>query len=472
MTETIRLTAGRMFRSLHIPNYRRYFIAQTVSMTGTWLQAVAQIWLVLSITGSPVALGITSALQFAPMLLFGAWGGVIADRFDKRRILMITQVLAAVIALALGILTVTGIVTLWMVYVLTALWGVVIMIDNPTRQSFVSELVDPEHLSNAVGLNSTVLTAARTAGPAIAGILISTVGIGICFLLNALSYIVVVGALAKMDVDELHQTELVPRGKGQLREGFRYIWANPVLRSTLLLMAVVGTLAFNFRMFVPLLADKVFSGNAATFGLLSAMMGVGTIFGALASAATSRPTRKLLLASALTFGAFLVALGLAPTLTWAMVIIVPMGAASILFAATANSTLQMEAAPAMRGRVMALYAVVFLGSTPVGGPLMGYVAEHMGTRAALALSGVATLVAATFALRKRLRREAAGVMRRAGNTLSTRRDARRPASRNQRAGEGRRSAPRLSFRRTRRSGDVPEPRPDHRSSSSSGSQPR
>lgn len=472
MTETIRMAAGRMFRSLHIPNYRRYFIAQTISMTGTWLQAVAQIWLVLRITGSPVALGITSALQFTPMLLFGAWGGVIADRFDKRRILMITQVLAAVIALALGILTVTGIVTLWMVYVLTALWGVVIMIDNPTRQSFVSELVDAEHLSNAVGLNSTVLTAARTAGPAVAGILISTVGIGICFLLNALSYIVVIGALARMDVDELHQTDLVPRGKGQLREGFRYIWANPVLRSTLLLMAVVGTLAFNFRMFVPLLADKVFSGNAATFGLLSAMMGVGTIFGALTSAAMSRPTRKLLLASALTFGAFLVALGLAPTLTWAMVVIVPMGAASILFAATANSTLQMEAAPAMRGRVMALYAVVFLGSTPVGGPLMGYVAEHMGTRAAVALSGIATLVAAIFALRKRLRKEAAGAMRRAGNTWSTRRDARRPATRNQKEGEGSRNAPRLNLRRMRRSGDAPEPRPDRHSSSSSSYPPR
>ena len=472
MTRTIRLTAGRMFRSLHIPNYRRYFIAQTISMTGTWLQAVAQIWLVLSITGSPVALGITSALQFAPMLLFGAWGGVLADRFDKRRILMITQILAAVIALALGILTVTGIVTLWMVYVLTALWGVVIMIDNPTRQSFVSELVDAEHLSNAVGLNSTVLTAARTAGPAIAGILISTVGIGICFLLNALSYVVVVGALAKMNVDELHQTELVPRGKGQLREGFRYVWANPVLRSTLLLMAVVGTLAFNFRMFVPLLADKVFSGNAATFGLLSAMMGVGTIFGALASAATTKPTRKRLLASALTFGAFLVALGLAPTVTWAMIIIVPMGAASILFAATANSTLQMEAAPAMRGRVMALYAVVFLGSTPIGGPLMGYVAEHMGTRAAVVIPGIATLVAAIFALRKRLRKEAIGAVRRAGNSLTTRRDARRPASRNQKEGEGRRSAPRLSLRRMRRSGDAPELRPDHHSSSSSSYPPR
>ncbi len=472
MTKTIRLTARRMFRSLRIPNYRRYFIAQTISMTGTWLQAVAQIWLVLRITGSPVALGITSALQFAPMLIFGAWGGVLADRFDKRRILMITQILAAVIALALGILTVTGVVTLWMVYALTALWGVVIMIDNPTRQSFVSELVDAEHLSNAVGLNSTVLTAARTAGPAIAGILISTVGIGICFLLNALSYIFVVGALAKMDVDKLHQTELVPRGKGQLREGFRYVWGNPVLRSTLLLMTVVGTLAFNFRMFVPLLADKVFSGNAATFGLLSAMMGVGTIFGALASAATTRPTRKLLLASALTFGAFLVALGLAPTVTWAMIIIVPMGAASILFAATANSTLQMEAAPAMRGRVMALYAVVFLGSTPIGGPLMGYIAEHMGTRAAVAISGIATLVAATFALRKRLRKEAIGAVRRAGNSLTTRRDARRPASRNQKEDGGRRSAPRLSLRRMRRSGDAPEPRPDHRSSSSSSYPPR
>lgn len=462
MTETIKLAAGRTFRSLHIPNYRRYFIAQIISMTGTWLQAVAQIWLVLSITGSAVALGITSALQFAPMLLFGAWGGVLADRFDKRKILIITQALAAVIALVLGVLTVTGVVTLWMVYVLTSLWGFVIMIDNPTRQSFVSELVDAEHLSNAVGLNSTVITSARTAGPAIAGILISTVGVGICFLLNAVSYIAVIGALTRMDVHSLRRPTPVGREKGQLREGFRYAWTNPVLRSTLLLVAVVGTLAFNFRMFVPLLADKVFSGNAATFGALSAMMGVGTIFGALGVAAASKPTRKLLLASALAFGSFLIAVAFAPTLTWAMVAIVPMGAASVVFASTANSTLQMETAPAMRGRVMALFGVVFLGSTPIGGPLMGYVAEHMGTRAAMAIAGAVTLIAAIFALRKRLRSEAAGALKKAGTTLSTRRDGRRPPTR----------SPSLGLRRTRRSEEVPERRPDHRSSSSSSSRKR
>jgi MFS family permease len=246
-----------------------------------------------------------------------------------------------------------------------------------------------------------------------------------------------------------------------------------VLRSTLLLVAVVGTLAFNFRMFVPLLADKVFSGNAATFGALSAMMGVGTIFGALGAAASAKPTRKLLLASALAFGTFLMALAFAPTLTWAMVAIVPMGTASIVFASTANSTLQMAAAPAMRGRVMALFGVVFLGSTPIGGPVMGYVAEQLGTRAALAIAGAVTVIAAIVALRKRLRSEAAGALRKAGTSLSTRRDGRRPGA--QRKGEGRRSTPRrrsLGLRSSRRSEEVPERHPDRRSSSSSSSQPK
>ncbi len=401
------------------------------------------------------------------MLLFGAWGGVIADRFDKRRTLIVTQSLAGLLALALGVLTITGAITLTIVWVLTAMWGLIIMIDNPTRQSFVSELVPPGDLANAVGLNSAIVTAARTAGPAAAGILISTVGVGICFLINAISYIAVIGALHRMEPEFLYRADPVAREKGQLREGFRYMWNSPVLRSTLLLMAVVGTLAFNFRMFVPLLAEKVFAGGAGTFGALSAMMGLGTIVGALASASAAKPSRKLLLASALAFGTLLAAVAYSPTLTIAMIAIVPMGAASIVFAATANSTLQMETAPAMRGRVMALYGVVFLGSTPIGGPLMGFVAETLGVRHSMALAGGATVLAAVVALRKRLRREAAGAIRRAGGALATHVDAARPSLK--RPDGARRSAPHPiepSLRTTKRSGEVPSPHRDRRSSSS------
>ena len=344
------------------------------------------------------------------------------------------------------------------------------MIDNPTRQSFVSELVPSDDLANAVGLNSAIITAARTAGPAAAGIphlhgrrrhlLPPERGL----------VIAVIGALRRMDPDALYRGDPVARQKGQLREGFRYVWSTPVLRSTLLLMAVVGTLAFNFRMFVPLLAEKVFAGGPGTFGALSAMMGLGTIAGALASAASRRPTRKLLLASALAFGALLAAVAYAPSLALAMAVIVPMGAASIVFAATANSTLQMESAPAMRGRVMALYGVVFLGSTPVGGPLMGLVAEVLGVRHSMALAGAATVLAAVFALRARIRREAVGAFRRASGVLATRVDAARPGSR--KADGGRRSAPHpveQRLRTTRRSGEAPSPRRDRRSSSSSRS---
>lgn len=408
----------RTFHSLRVPNYRLYFFSQIVSMSGTWMQSVAQMWLVYELTGSGVALGIVTALQFAPILVAGMWGGIVADRFDKRRVIIITQSAAAVLALILGGLTLTGAIELWMIYTLAFAFGCVALIEVPTRQSFVIEMVGSEYLSNAVGLNSTVFTSARVVGPALAGLLIATVGIAWCFLINAASYLVVIAGLRAMDPDRLHRAEPAQRGKGQLREGLRYVWSTPILRLSLLLMTVVGTLAFNFRVLLPVMAESVFSGGAGTYGALSAFMGVGTVIGALIAASRVRPTRRMLIGSALAYGALIMVAGAAPTLVWEMVALIPMGAAGIAFVATANSTLQLNSDDAMRGRVMALYSVVFLGSTPIGGPIAGWVAEQYGVRAGFWLSGLACLVAGGFALRA-VRNERAAAKETAGSAPVT-----------------------------------------------------
>lgn len=398
MSAAIIRAARRTFRSLQIRNYRLYFFGQIVSMTGTWMQIVGQMWLVFQLTGSGVALGVTTALQFVPMLVAGPWGGIVADRFNKRRVLIVTQAASAFFAVVLAALTLTGIVELWMVYALALMLGFVTVIDVPTRQSFYIEMVGPEDLSNAVGLNSTVFTSARVIGPAIAGLLISTVGIGWAFLLNALSFLALISSLTRMDESKLHRAEPVARAKGQLREGLRYVWSTPVLRSSLLLVAVIGTLAFNFRVLLPLMADRVFNGGAGTYGVLSAVQGAGTVLGALLAAGRSRPSRRVLVGSALLFGILMLLAAAAPSLALELLVLFPLGAASLVFIVTANATLQLNSTDAMRGRVMALYTTVFLGTTPIGSPFIGWVAEHFGARAAFVVAGGATVAAALAAL--------------------------------------------------------------------------
>ena len=392
------IATRRTFRALRIRNYRLYFLGQIVSFSGTWMQTVAQMWLVLRLTGSGTALGITTALQFTPMLLAGAWGGVLADRVDKRRLLMCTQSVQALLALVLGTLVITGKAELWMVYALAFALGCVIVADNPTRQSFAIEMVGPDDLTNAVGLNSTIFTAARVIGPALGGVVIAAFGVALCFFFNAFSYLAVIGALAAMNPDELHRSEPIERAGGQLREGLRYAWQTRALRLPLLMMVVIGTLAFNFRVLLPLMAESVFSGGAGTYGILSAMLGAGTLLGSLGIAGRARPTLKVLLGAALAYGVLIILGGLAPTLGLELMVLVPMGAAGLAFAATANAMLQLNADANMRGRVMALYAVVFLGSTPIGGPIIGLVAEHLGVRAAFHLGGVATIIASLAAI--------------------------------------------------------------------------
>jgi MFS family permease len=395
---------GRTFHALRNHNYRRYFTGQVISITGTWMQSVAQAWLVLRLTGSGVALGTVVALQFVPFLVAGPWGGVIADRFDKRRLAMLTQASAGVLALVLGILTATGLVTLWSVYVLAFLLGMVTLVDNPTRQSFVSEMVPPEDLTNAVSLNSVVVNAGRIVGPALAGGLIALVGLSLCFFLNSLSYVAVIVALYGMRTEELRPTGRVARGPGQLREGLRYAWRSPHLRRPLLLMAVVGMLAFNFQTVIPLMARFVFDAGPAAYGVLFAFMGLGAVVGGLVVATRGRADERLLATAGLAFGALILVAAVAPTLAFEAVSLLAIGAANITFIATSNSILQLGSDPAMRGRVMALWGLVFLGTTPIGAPLVGWVAERFGPRFALGLGGVATLLG-SIALIMAIRRD-------------------------------------------------------------------
>jgi MFS family permease len=394
----LRGLGARTFRSLRIRNYRLFFFGQLVSVTGTWMQTVAQSWLVLSMTQSGLDLGITVALQFLPMLLFGMWGGLLADRSDKRRLLLGTQVASGVLAGILWALVATGSVELWMVYVLAFLLGVVTMIDMPTRQSFVIEMVGPDEVPNAVGLNSAMFNTGRLLGPAAAGVMIASLGIAPAFLANALSYIAVVAALLAMRPDELFRREPAERKRGEVRAGLRYVWDNPTLRSTLFLVSVLGLFGFNFVVVLPLLARFTFGGGAGLYGVFTSAMAGGSLAGALYAASRVEPTRRLLVGSALAFGILTLLAAAAPNAVIAGVLLTAVGLAVMLFLATANTTLQLNSEPAMRGRVMALYGLVFLGSTPVGGPLLGWISEHWGARFGLGLGGALSLLAALSAL--------------------------------------------------------------------------
>jgi len=390
----VRVAARQTFSSLRVRNFRLFFTAQLVSVSGTWMQSVAQAWLVLHLTGSGVDLGIVVGLQFLPMLLLGPFGGLVADRANKRRLLFVTQSAGGLLALVLGILVVTDTVVLWQVYLLAGLLGVVNLFDNPARQTFMMEMVGRDDLPNAVSLNTVVMNASRVVGPAIGGVIITVFGLGVCFFVNAASYVAVIVGLAMMRVAELHRTDPVERAKGQVRDGFRYVWRTPALRNVLLAVALIGVFAYNFTVTLALLAKVTFHGGAGTYAVLTSCMGAGAIVGGLLAAHRSRPTPRLLQVLALVFGGLLAAVAFAPTLLAADLLIVLMGAASIGFIATANATLQLTADPAMRGRVMALYAMAFLGTTPIGAPLVGAIAQWTDPRIAMLVGAVATVAAA------------------------------------------------------------------------------
>jgi MFS family permease len=384
----------RSFTSLAVPNYRRYFSGQLISLSGTWMQTVAALWLVLSLTGSGLAVGLTTALQFLPMLLIGAWGGLLADRIPKRRLLLATQALMAIPALGLFVVTATGVVEPWMVFLAVFAMGAVNAVDNPTRQSFVIEMVGPEKVVNAVSLNSVIVQLARIVGPALAGILIAAFGVVPCFALNALTFVAMIVALWGMDTDRLHTVPVAPRAPGAIRAGLRYVLRTPELAVPLALMALVGTLGFNFQVILPLLAKFSFGGGATTYAAMVSAMAAGSIVGALVNGSHGRTGPRLIAAGALAFGLAGLLAAAAPALALELPILGLLGAASVTFAATINSSLQLAVSPEMRGRVMALYSVVFLGSTPIGGPLSGWLAEAYDPRVPLVLAGISGLSAA------------------------------------------------------------------------------
>jgi MFS family permease len=384
------------FASLSNPNYRRYFTGQAISMVGTWMQSIAQSWLVLELTGSGTALGIVVALQTLPILILGPYGGVIADRMDKRRLMIGLQSMMGVLALVLGTLTITGEVRLWHVYVLALLLGFNNCFENPARQAFVLEMVGPKDLRNAVSLNSVLVNCARAVGPAVAGIIIATGGLGLCFLLNAVSFVAVVISLTTLDVAALNRSVPTVRSRGQLREGFSYVRRTPTLAIPLLMMGLIGCLAYEFQVVLPVLADRTFHGGAQTYGFMTGAMGIGAVVGGLYVAAKGTTGLRPLVGSTGVFGVVILGAAVAPNLPLELVAMTLVGAASVSVLSKGNSTLQLEAAPHMRGRVMALWVVAFLGSTPIGGPIVGAVSEHFGGRAGLMLGAAACLVAAAM----------------------------------------------------------------------------
>jgi len=383
-----------IFRSLRVRNYRLFASGQIVSLTGTWMQRVAQDWLVLQLTHSPTALGITTALQFLPMLLFSMYGGVLADRYSKRRLLVATQVSGAVLAAALGLLDVSGVVSAWHVYLLAFLLGVVSSVDTPTRQAFVVELVGQGDLPNAVGLNSATFNSARIVGPAVAGVLISAVGTGVVFLINAASYAGPVLALLAMRERELHRSKPLPRARGQARAGLRYVRSRPELLMPIILIAVIGMFGLNFQMTLALMAKQTFHRNAAAYGFLSTALAAGSLLGALAAARRSRPRHRMLYAAAFVFGALELVDAFIPTYWLLVILLVPTGFAILTMTTSANSMCQLFSAPSMRGRVMALYVLVFLGGTPLGAPAIGVLADALGPRSSLYIGGSVSMLAA------------------------------------------------------------------------------
>lgn len=382
------------FASLKVRNYRLYFIGAAISNNGTWMQRIAQDWLVFELTGSGLAVGITMALQFGPMLLLGLYGGVLADRYAQRRILLATQIGQMLCAVALSVLAFSGTVTAMAIYAVALLLGIITTLDNPARQSFVGVMVPPSLLPNAVALNSGNFNLARLTGPAIAGVLVAAVGAGWAFAFNALSFVAMLGALALMNPAQFERAPRGRRGPGALREGLAYVAQHPRIVVTLVLVLFIGTFGYNFPIILTAYTGHIFTGDSALYGILNSMMAVGSVLGALLAARRERVTPARLQATAAAFGAMLIVLSLLPWLGAFMAGLVLAGLAAVSFNAMANSSVQLEADAAVRGRVMSLYFVVMMGTTPLGSLIAGWITDTWGAPAALQVSGVVVALAA------------------------------------------------------------------------------
>jgi MFS family permease len=387
------------FRALQNPNYRLWAGGAIVSNTGTWMQRIAQDWLVLTqlTHNSGIAVGITTGLQFAPVLLLAPVSGVIADRFERRKVLIATQVSMGLLSLVLGLLVVTDTARLWEVYVLAGLLGVAAAIDAPARQSFVSELVPIEDLPNAVGLNSASFHGGRLIGPGIAGLLISWFGTGPVFLINAATFGAVVFSLTHMRLAELRPQPRTAT-KGSIREGLRYVRGRPDLILILAVVGMVGTFGLNFQLTSALMARLVFDKGAGQYGILGSIMAIGSLGGALLAARREHPRLRLVIGATAVFGVASIVAAVMPTYWSFAISLIPVGLASLTLMTAANATIQLSTAPAMRGRVMALYLAVFMGGTPVGAPIIGWIGETLGARWTILIGGIAAIATAIVAL--------------------------------------------------------------------------
>jgi MFS family permease len=386
----------KTFAALGVRNYRLFFYGQVVSNTGTWMQRIAQDWLVLQITDSPLAVGVTTALQFLPMLLMGLWGGLIADRYPKRRLLLITQTSMGLLAAVLAVLTLTGHVQVWHIYLIAFALGLATVVDNPSRQTFVNEMVPPELVRNAVSLNSGNFQLARMLGPAVAGVVISLVGSGWAFGLNAATYLAVIAGLALMRPSELQPQPRPKRGPGQIREGLRYVRRQPQILWTIVLVFFVGTFGYNFAIILSAYTKDVFHAGADLYGLLNTAMAAGSVVGALIAARRTTGRMSVLFGTAIAFSGMLILLGVTPWLWIFVALLVLTGLFSVTFNTLANSTVQLRTDPALRGRVMSLYMLVFMGGTPFGSLIVGAITDRWGAPLALVISGAVCVIAAVI----------------------------------------------------------------------------
>jgi MFS family permease len=392
------------FVALEVRNFRLYFVGQLVSTVGNWMQMIGQAWLVLELTDSGAMLGLVTAMQWIPTLVISGWAGLLADRSSKRTIVIGAEIAAGLLALTLGLLVLTDVVQFWMVLVIALLFGVTTAISQPARQAFVHELVGPERLTNGVSLTNLIINLGRLVGPALAGLVISVWDLSVCFLANSLSYIAPIVTLAALSTRDLHTVAPVKRAKGQLVEGIRYVRRTPRLWVPLVLMVAIGTFTYEYQVLLPLLTSDTFGMDAAGYGLLQTVMSVGGITGGIWVARRSVPTNRLIVGAAVALGAVTLALALVPGFGGALLVVPFLGATSIAFSTLVNSSLQLTAEPEMRSRVVGLFMIAWIGTTPIGGPLVGWIAQTWSPRWALLLGGVVAIVAGALAWR-RLRHE-------------------------------------------------------------------
>jgi MFS family permease len=394
----LRRLSGETFRSLHTRNFRLFFAGQLVSQVGNWLTMVAQTLLVLKLTGSGIALGLLTAAQFGPLLLLGPWGGLVADRSDKRRLLFIVQAVSMLQSFALAALAFAGDPPLGAVFAVSLAGGLTVAFDNPARRAFVVEMVPTEDMNNAVSLNSALMTSSRIIGPALAGLLVTTVGFGWAFLVDGLSYFTVLAALALMRSSELNPAPVTPRAKGQVRAGFRYIRSVHELWVPMVMMAIIGVFAFNFQVVFPVFVTDDLGGSDAAFTLLFSILSIGSLVGALVVARRRTIDVRTVAVSAFAFGAPMLVLAVVPNLVTATIVGVAIGFGSIAFLTSSTTIVQVRSDPQMRGRVLALQGMVFLGSTPIGGPILGWICEELGARWGLVVGALACFGAGAWGL--------------------------------------------------------------------------